>query len=240
MKIQPLDLASWDIHSLLYQDALLPLRPPYPGCLYSRTMLLTEDSGSFSRYLQPGPLPCPPDLVFPTSVNGDSTSGHPWLLLISNPTANPSTSSVGSTLLQSHPCSLPPPPPWSSHHHPLPGFVHQPPNGSPGFLSWLPAQSVLCTAARVTFLKCKSNYIPLLLKTIQWLPTHSEWKPTRPTRSATALRLPLWPYHLPPCSLLTQPQLLLPPDCSWDKPRTLPPLGLCPCWTLLLEYFSSN
>lgn len=97
--------------------------------------------------------------VFPTSVNGNSTSGHPWLLLISNPTENPSTSSVGSTLLQSHPCSLPPPPPWSSHHHPLPGFVHQPPNGSPGFLSWFPTQSVLCTAARVTFLKCKSNYI---------------------------------------------------------------------------------
>ena len=146
--------------SPLYEESLIPLSS-HPGCLCSRTVFLTENSASFSRY--PQPALWPPDLyiclhlhclhlkvqwasqiqheqlnswhppqnlllvVFPTSVNGNSNSGHPWLLLISHPTSNPTTSSVSSTFKifrKSHPFSPPPLPlSWSSHHYPLSGFV---------------------------------------------------------------------------------------------------------------------
>ena len=61
--------------------------------------------------------PSLPLAVFPTSVAGNSNSGHPWLLVTSHPTSNPSASSVSSTFeifQKSHPFSLLPLPlSWS-------------------------------------------------------------------------------------------------------------------------------
>ena len=51
------------------------------------------------------------------------------------------------------------------------------------------------------------------------------------TQFAKVSLLRLWPYHFLPSSSPTQLQPLSPPCCSWNKPSTLLPQGLCTCWS---------
>lgn len=86
-----------------------------------------------------------------------------------------------------------------NYPHLWPESLNLPPNRY--FLLWLPPQSILKTASRVIFLKCKKSCAILLLKIIQWLTSH--WV------NANILKMPGYPPE-PTSVFLTLSPLSLP------------------------------
>ena len=98
----------------------------------------------------------------------------------------------------------------------------------------IPTWASMPLPARGTFLKCKSNHFPVLLKILQRLSTpHARWSPN------SASSCTIWSLTPFPASRLTSwlPAPSHAPS-SLGVPSPLLPLGLCTCCSLCLKVFT--